>query len=142
VRKIVEAEGRVIRKTRAMMFVCGLLIALTVVLCVGSTLTASVLERRRDFALMKALGASQHVINGIFIVEASLLGMTASLIGFAAGIGLANLIGALNFHASITPRIFVLPTVLLITIMVALVSALLPLTRLQRLEPAVVLKGD
>ena len=142
VRKIVEAEGRVIRKTRAMMLACGLLIALTVALCVGSTLTASVLERRRDFALMKALGASQQIINGIFTAEAALLGIAASLIGFPAGIGLANLIGTLNFHASIMPRVVVFPTVLLITILVGLASALLPLMRLQRLEPAVILKGD
>ncbi|MEO8725545.1 MAG: ABC transporter permease, partial [Acidobacteriaceae bacterium] len=142
VRKIVAAEGRVIRKTRAMMFACGLLIALTVALCVGSTLTASVLERRRDFALMKALGASQTLINGIFTTEAALLGVVASLLGFLLGGGLADLIGLLNFHASVTPSIFAFPGVLLVTLIVALGSALLPLAHLQQLEPAVILKGD
>jgi putative ABC transport system permease protein len=142
VRQIVEAEGRVIRKTRAMMFACGLLIAVTVALCVGSTLTASVLERRRDFALMKALGASQSVVNGIFTAEALLLAAVAALVGYLAGMGVADLIGTLNFHAAITPRIVVFPVVLLITLAVALGSSLLPLAQLQGLEPAVILKGE
>jgi putative ABC transport system permease protein len=142
VRQIVEAEGKVIRKTRAMMLACGLLIGATVALCVGSTLTASVLERRRDFALMKALGASQRLVNGIFTAEAALLGFIASIVGFLAGWGLADVIGTVNFHASIAPRGIVFPAVFASTIVVALLSALLPLSRLQRLEPAVILKGE
>ncbi|HEY0564732.1 MAG TPA: FtsX-like permease family protein [Terriglobales bacterium] len=142
VRQIVEAEGRVIRKTHAMMMACALLIAITVALCVGSTLTASVLERRRDFALMKALGASQSLINGIFTAEAAVLGFAAALIGFAAGAGVADLIGRINFHSSIVPAGVVFPSVIFATLAIALMSALLPLTRLQRLEPAVILKGD
>ncbi len=142
VRNIVEAEGRVIRKTRSMMLACGLLISITVVLCVGSTLTASVLERRRDFALMKALGASQRLINVLFTAEAALLGTAAAIAGFIAGSGLADLIGTVNFHSSITPHALVLPSVVIITVIVALASAILPLARLQRLEPAVILKGD
>src|SRR2546430_3821009 len=52
----VEAEGRVLAKTRATLLAAAILIILTAALCVTATLTAWVLDRRRDFAIMKALG--------------------------------------------------------------------------------------
>ncbi len=125
-----------------MMFACALLISLTVVLCVMSTLTASVLERRRDFALMKALGASQTLLNAIFAAEALALAIAAALLGFLLGSALADLIGRGELPCVDLPYGEVLPSVLALTLLVALVSALLPLARLQQIEPAVILKGD
>ena len=142
VRQIVEAEAHVIRKTRAMMLACGLLIAVTVAMCVTSTLTASVLERRRDFALMKALGASQGTVNAIFAFEAALLGAVAAVFGFGIGAALASLIGRINFHESIMPTAVVFPSVLLASAAIALIASALPLMRLRRLQPAVILKGE
>lgn len=142
VRQIVEAEAHVIRKTRAMMLACGLLIVLTVALCVTSTLTASVLERRRDFALMKALGASQGTVNSVFALEAALLGVVAAVFGFGMGAAVAALIGRINFHANIVPTAVVFPAVLAATAGIALVASAVPLARLRRVQPAVILKGD
>ena len=59
VRQLVEGESRIVDKTHALMYGAVVLIALTVAVSVLATLSASVLERRRDFALMKALGGSQ-----------------------------------------------------------------------------------
>jgi putative ABC transport system permease protein len=58
VRQIVEAETRVLGKTRAALLAAATLIILTAALCVLATLTAWVLDRRRDFAIMKALSAA------------------------------------------------------------------------------------
>ena len=59
VRQLVEGESKIVDRTHALMYGAVLLIALTVAVSVLATLSASVLERRRDFALMKALGGSQ-----------------------------------------------------------------------------------
>jgi ABC-type antimicrobial peptide transport system permease subunit len=63
-------------------------------------------------------------------------------LGFLLGSGFAAWIGRINFHAAVVPRISVFPPVLLGTLIVALLSAAIPLMRLQKIEPAVMLKGD
>ena len=73
VRQLVEGESRIVDRTHALMYGAVLLIALTVAVSVLATLSASVLERRRDFALMKALGGSQGQLMGLFLLEALLL---------------------------------------------------------------------
>ena len=74
VRQIMEAEGRVLGKTRSTLLAAAALIILTAALCVLATLTAWVLDRRRDFAIMKALGASERLITGFFAAEAASIG--------------------------------------------------------------------
>jgi putative ABC transport system permease protein len=101
-----------------------------------------VYDRRRDFATMKALGASTRLLNGFFAAEAAALGAAGALIGFAIGIGIAAWIGRVNFHAAVTPRFDVLPGVLAGSITVTLLSAILPISRLRRVQPAVILRGE
>ena len=101
-----------------------------------------VFDRRRDFAIMKALGASERLVNGFFAAEAAALGLIGALLGYAVGIGIAAWIGRVNFHAPVVPRISVLPWVILGSVMVALLSAVLPIGLLRRVEPAMILRGE
>jgi putative ABC transport system permease protein len=142
VRQIVEGEARVLQKTRATLFAAAALIILTSALCVLSTLMGWVFDRRRDFAIMKALGASERLLNGFFAAEAAALGLVGALLGFAAGIGVAAWIGRVNFHAPVVPRFSVLPWVIAGSILVALLSAALPIEVLRRVQPATILRGE
>ena len=142
VRQIVEGEARVLGKTRATLYAAAVLIILTAALCVLATLTGWVFDRRKDFAIMKALGASEALISGFFAAEAAALGAVGALLGFTLGVGLAVWIGRANFHAPVVPRFSVLPWVMLGSIAVALLSALLPMSLLRRVEPAIILKGE
>jgi putative ABC transport system permease protein len=142
VRQIMEGEGRVLGKTRSTLFAAAALIILTAALCVLATLTAWVLDRRRDFAIMKALGASERLISGFFAAEAASIGALGALLGYAIGIGAAAWIGRANFQASISPRLSVLPSVFLGSIVVALLSAGLPMALLRRVQPATILRGE
>ena len=142
VRQIMEGEARVLGKTRATLLAAAALIILTAALCVLSTLTGWVFDRRRDFAIMKALGASGRLLNGFFAAEAAVLGATGALIGFVVGIGIAAWIGRVNFHAPVVPRLSVLPIVLAGSMAVTLLSAILPISLLRRVQPAVILRGE
>ncbi len=142
VRQIMEGEARVLGKTRATLLAAAALIILTAALCVLSTLMGWVFDRRRDFAIMKALGASGRLLNGFFAAEAAALGATGALIGFAVGIGIAAWIGRVNFHAPVVPRWSVLPVVLAGSMVVTLLSAILPISLLRRVQPAVILRGE
>jgi putative ABC transport system permease protein len=142
VRQIMEGEARVLGKTRATLLAAAALIILTAALCVLSTLMGWVFDRRRDFAIMKALGASERLLNGFFAAEAAALGATGAVVGFLLGIGIAAWIGRANFHAPVVPRFAVLPIVLIGCIAVTLISAILPISLLRRVQPAVILRGE
>ena len=142
VRQIMEGEARVLGKTRATLLAAAALIILTAALCVLSTLMGWVFDRRRDFAILKALGASDRMLNGFFAAEAAALGATGAVIGFVLGIGIAAWIGRVNFHAPVVPRWSVLPVVLAGSMAVTLLSAILPISLLRRVQPAVILRGE
>jgi putative ABC transport system permease protein len=142
VRQIMEGEARVLGKTRATLLAATALITLTAALCVLSTLMGWVFDRRRDFAIMKALGASDRLLNGFFAAEAAALGASGALIGFVIGVGIAAWIGRVNFHAPVVPRFSVLPFVLAGSIVVTLLSAVLPIWLLRRVQPAAILRGE
>jgi putative ABC transport system permease protein len=142
VRQIMEGEARVLGKMRATLMSAASLIILTAALCVLSTLMGWVFDRRRDFAILKALGASDRMLNSFFAAEAAALGATGAVIGFVLGVGIAAWIGRVNFHASVVPRFSVLPFVLAGSIVVTLLSAIVPISLLRRVQPAVILRGE
>jgi putative ABC transport system permease protein len=142
VRPMVEAEGRVLGKTSSSLYAATVLIILTAMLCVLATLTGWIYDRRADFAIMKALGASEGVLRILFVAEALSLGAVGALLGFAIGIGVAAWIGRVNFHAAVMPRFSVLPVVLAGSLGVALLSALFPMSLLRRVQPAMILRGE
>ncbi len=142
VRQIVEGEARVLGKTRAALLAAIAIIIVTAILCVLATLTTWVLDRRRDFAIMKALGASEKLINGFFAAEAATMGAVGAIAGFVLGLGVATWIGRANFHAAVQPRWSVFPAILVGSVAVSLISAVLPITMLRRVQPATILRGE
>ncbi len=142
VRQIMEGEAKVLNKTRATLYASATLIVLTSALCVLATLIGWVFDRRRDFAIMKALGASERLVSSFFAAEAAAMGVIGAFLGFLIGIGVAAWIGRANFHAPVVPRFSVFPYVLAGSVLVALISAVLPLGLLRRVEPAIILRGE
>jgi putative ABC transport system permease protein len=142
VRQLVEGESKIVDRTHALMYGAVLLIALTVAVSVLATLSASVLERRRDFALMKALGGSQEQLMGMFLLEALVLALAGVAAGFVMGSAAAWAISEGNFHTATLPHVSVLPLVLLLNLVIAALAALLPLRVLRGLQPAALLKGE
>jgi len=142
VRQVTEGEANVLGKMRSTLLVAAILIILTAAVCVLSTLMGWVSDRRHDFALMKALGASGRMLQSFFAAEAAALGAIGSTVGFAIGVGVAIWIGRANFHAPVSPRLSVLPVVLVGGIVIALIAAIVPISLLRRVQPANILRGE
>ena len=142
VRQLVESESRVVNRTHALMLSSLVLIALTVAICVLATLTASVLERRRDFAIMKALGSTQQQVSVLFLLEAVVLALAGAAGGYLLGSLLAFLIGEWNFRTAILPLWQIAPQVLLLNLLVAILAAGVPMRILRAVEPATLLRGE
>jgi len=141
-RQITQAQTSVVGKTRAMVLAASAIIVGLVVLCMMVTFTSSVLERRKDFAVMKALGASNQKVNLLFAAEAVLLSLLGAISGYLAGSLIAFWIGRVNFDAAILPQPGLLVPVLLGSALLALLASVAPLRILQQIQPAGILRGE
>jgi putative ABC transport system permease protein len=142
VRQITETQTAVVGKTRSVVLASSAVVVVLIMLCMTATFTSSVLERRKDFAVMKALGASNKAVNLLFAAEAALLALTGAAAGFLAGSGLAWWIGKANFDAAILPQPTLLLPVLLGCVALALLASTAPLRLLQQIQPAGILRGE
>jgi putative ABC transport system permease protein len=105
-------------------------------------MTTSVIERKKEIGLMKSVGAENKKIMSLFFSEATIIGIIGGIAGFIIGVILAQIIGISVFNTSITPRLEIIPIVLLLSITVALLASIIPIRRAIRVEPAVVLRGE
>jgi putative ABC transport system permease protein len=142
VRQVTEGEANILGKTRSTLLWSAVFIVCTAALCVLATLTGWIFDRRRDFAIMKAIGASDWLIAAFVAGEAAVLACAGALLGFVAGTGIAAWIGRVNFHAPVSPRLDVLPPVLIGCLLVTLIATLLPLRLLRHIQPAMILRGE
>jgi|ERR1044071_1582457 putative ABC transport system permease protein len=142
VRQITQAQTAVVGKTRSVVLASSAAVVVLIMLCMVATFTGSVLERRKDFAVMKALGASNRTVNFLFASEAALLALAGSAAGYVLGCGVAFWIGKANFDAAILPQPMLLFPVLLGSVVLALIASTAPLRLLQQIQPAGILRGE
>lgn len=142
VRQIVESQGKVLGTIRWLLISLMILILFIIALCVMATMTAIVLERRKDIALMKSLGASNRDVTRLFLTEGATLGLAGGLAGFALGGFLASIVAERLFGVSLDLVWWTLPTVCLGTALVAVLATFFPVGMMRRIQPATVLKGE
>ena len=126
----------------------GLLMSLLTIIALGGSalavmtaMTASVMERRAEIGLMKALGADERQVGMIFLSEAALIGLAGGAAGYALGLGLAKGLARTVFSAGANVPAVVLPITLLLAMAVALLGSALPVRQAMRLDPVRLLRG-
>jgi putative ABC transport system permease protein len=140
--QITAVQAAVLRRTRSIVLAASAVVVLLILLCMVATLTGSVLERRKDFAVMKALGASNGAVNMLFAGEATLISAAGAILGFVAGTVIAWWIGQANFGVGIPARPELLLPVVSGSIIVALIASTAPLKLLRQIQPAGILRGE
>lgn len=142
VRNVVGTQLSVLGRMHSVMILASLIICVIAALSLWSSLSAAVLERRKDFAVLKALGASNRSVTGFFLLEQALIGIIGACGGYLLGCVVSAAIGYYNFHAPIYPRLSVLPWVVVTVAAIEIIGAVVPLQRLQKIRPAAILKGE
>ena len=142
VRRVAESEGAILTHVRALLWLATLAALMAAVLAVGASAAASVIERRAEIGLMKAIGAGSGLIGFLLAAEQLLLAVVGGGVGYSLGIILARILGAKIFGVSPAPSLLVLVLVLLLAAAVTLVGSALPLRRASRYEPAPILRGE
>ncbi len=142
VKQLVAAEMDTLSMVEGLMLMVTAVALLASALGVLTTMTASVIERRKEIGLMKAVGAGRRQVMSLFLAEAIIIGALGALAGFAVGFVLSQAIGQGVFGTSIGLHWSVLPAVMGIGIAVAVLASLLPVRRAVGVEPAIVLRGE
>jgi putative ABC transport system permease protein len=142
IRQIVYSQGKVLHTIRGLLISLMALILVIIGLCVMATMTAIVLERRKDIAVMKALGASNQDVTRLFVMEGASLGLVAGLAGFIVGGFLATEVGQRLFGVSLSTVWWTLPLVWAATIVLAALATFFPVGIMRRIQPATALKGE
>ena len=142
IRQVAEGEGRILARVSALMWLVTMAALLAAAVAVAATAGTTVLERRQEIGLMKALGASRALVGAFFLGEQWLIALLGGGAGYVLGLGLANLLGQQVFGVSPQLRPILLPVVLGVAAMVATLGSLAPLRNIMRLDPAPVLRGE
>ena len=117
-----------------------------------NTLVMAILERRREIGIMKALGASDADVRGLFFAEAGAMGLAGGGIGVGLGWTIGRLINfGMNIylvrHQIAPAQIWAMPAWLALvaiafSIVVSLLSGLYPASRAARLDPVQALRYE
>ena len=112
------------------------------ILAVMTTLSLSVVERRKEIGLMKAVGAHNLNISLMFLGEGLLISLFAGSLGFVFGVVISQFIGQYVFHSAIGIRYEMIVFSLALSIAILIVSSIIPLRMAMKVDPAVVLRGE
>lgn len=142
VRQLVSAENGLMMRLEGMMGLVTVVALAASALGVMTTMSTTVIERRKEIGLMKAIGAGDRTVASLIIAESAIIGLLGGVAGYVAGYVLAGVIGSTVFGSAVTPVPVVFPITLGIALAVAVGASALPIRRALAIEPAVVLRGD
>jgi putative ABC transport system permease protein len=107
-----------------------------------ATMTAIVLERRKDIGVMKALGAADSLLMRLFITEGAALGLAGGALGYAVGVLMARSVAWRLFGVALSLNMWTLPVVCGLTVALAVIAAQVPVRIVRAIQPTAVLKGE
>jgi putative ABC transport system permease protein len=141
-RALSATEQGLLDRMRRLMLLVTLAALAAGALSAYGTLTDLALERKREIALLKAVGAPRRRIVGRFLAESMAIGLVGGALGWLLGAAFALFIGREVFHATLTLQPGVPPLVVGLAMLTALVAAAGPIRLALAIEPARALRED
>jgi putative ABC transport system permease protein len=142
IRRVAEGEGTILTRVRTLLWLVTFAALLAAALAVGASAAASVIERRTEIGLMKALGAGSGLVGVLLAAEQLLVAFVGGGIGYAVGILLARLLGERIFGFTPEPKLFLLFIILVLAALITLLGSAYPLRRASKYDPAPILRGE
>jgi lipoprotein-releasing system permease protein len=135
-----------LRLQKTVMFIILALIVLVAAFNIASTLIMMVMEKKRDIAIFKAMGATNRMVRNVFVLKGMTIGGFGAAIGLGVGIVLCGILRRYRiielptdvYFFSTLPVSLEAPDVLLIlvsTLLICFVATLYPARRASRMAP-------
>ncbi len=142
VKRVTESETTVLSKLQALVFLVTIVVLSLTMICLATTMTAVVAERRKEIGLRKALGASNKSIIMEFMGEGVFLGAAGGLLGSILGFCFAQIVSRSVFNSSITMMPWLIPVTIIASVIVTGLACMIPIRSATDVDPALVLKGE
>lgn len=142
IKQLSQAEGHVLAKIRALVFLAAGIIVLLTLCCVAITMMNTVIERRQEIGVKKALGAHDGEVFLEFVAEGALLGTVGGVAGWALGLLFAQGVEQSVFQSSIGLRLETLPVAVLFSTGLAGLASFIPARAAAAVQPAATLRGE
>ncbi|MDR1124867.1 MAG: ABC transporter permease [Deltaproteobacteria bacterium] len=139
--QVAASEGAILEKTQLLMLLLTILSLACSALAISNLVTANVMERSTEIGLIKALGASDGQISLLVLTEMLIATIIGGIIGYFAGIGLAQVIGQSVFGSAVDIKGLVIPIIAILVLLVTIGGSLPAIRLLLRLRPTEVLHG-
>ncbi len=142
IRRVAETEGRVLSRVGTLLWIVTLAALIAAGLAVAATSATTVIERRAEIGIMKAIGATNALVASLFLAEQLMLAIAGGGMGFVLGAGFARVLASSVFGSPAPPHLVLLPVVLGLAALVAIAGSLVPLRRAAHFNPAPILRGE
>lgn len=122
---------------RNLLLVFGAIALLVGTIIIANTFTILVAQRRRQVALLRAVGASTAQVRRTFLIEAVLIGTVGSLLGVGLGIGIAAIAAAWSGSLAwgLAIPVVQLVVALVVGVLITVLAALVPSAQAMRVKP-------
>ena len=141
VRQVSESEGAILNKTALLMLLITILSLIASALGISNLVSASVMERRTEIGLQKAIGAANYSVALLILTQIMITGVFGGTAGYFAGLGITQIIGQTVFSSAIPVTPMVIPIVVINIFLITLIGSLPALRYLLKLNPTEVLHG-
>ncbi len=139
VRQVAESEGAILNKTSLLMFLITILSSIGSALAISNLITASVIERRQEIGLIKAIGGFDLPIILLVLTEILITGVVGGVVGYFLGLQFAQIIGITVFGSKIEIATMAIPIVGVVLFLVIIIGSIPAIRYLLKLKPAEVL---
>ena len=139
--ELVAGEATVVWRLNLLMLLLALAALTASTLGLVSTTTAGVVERAREFGLMRALGATSSQLATLLLTESLVVALAGGALGWLLGTLTAALIRGDAFAAPAAAQPLLLPLALLVAAAVAVVGTIGPMRLALRFDPIEALRA-
>ncbi|MCM2334100.1 MAG: ABC transporter permease, partial [Anaeromyxobacteraceae bacterium] len=141
-RQVLHGEQAVIGKINLLTGVALIAVLLLSSVGVTAAVLSRVIERRKELALLQAIGAKRRSVVAFLLSEGAAVGVAAALLGYAIGTSLSQVIVRQVFGVSVSPHIAPFLAAVAVSVVIAVLAASIGARRALRMETAVLLKGE
>lgn len=141
-RQVLHGEQTVLKKINLLAGLTLLAVLILSSLGITAAVVSRVMERRKELALLQALGAKRRSVAIFLLSEGAAVGIAAAVLGYGIGNLLSQIVVREIFRVSVNPHLAAFLAAAVVTAGIALFAGFVAVRQALQMETAVLLKGE